>query len=467
MKKIIVISLTFVLLCAGWHICFPYYLRWLEGFSFFSTLPDYTDLIHDLPKELFNYLGAFLLQFYTIPLVGPALQALYPVIVVLCTYVIVRRLSDDNENLMWIAFLPLPAVVYYLLNDMNLVKSVSVLFYAVLAMLVVCVATIKRKPFRSIPAFMHNKYLALVIIVLSIGISVTVIAKNDKVQWVHDDAAKLEYLGENQKWDEILETVSVKESVKYDFKRRYVLLALSEKGLLAEHAFRYGLSSSADFVFDAPQDPFECKLNTIFYRALGKNDPAAYYVYLYTLHATSGLTFFWIRTLTDMYLEYKDYKLAKKYMDILSFSTCHGKWLRERMPVLESIKDVEPEYPSPEGRFFTEYFMKDIANMVINDQSNHKYADYILCGTLADKDSRNFLQVFSVISPSLYPDGKIPTLYQEALLILMNNNPELAEKFNIDDEVRARFADFMSLVRSGATGQAKRKFAGTYWAYVL
>lgn len=466
MKKTTVILLTFILLCAGWHFCFPYYLRWLEGFTFFSTLPDYTFLIHDLPKEIFKYIGTFLLQFYAIPVAGPALQALYPVLITLCAYVIVCRLSDDNRNLMWIAFLPLPLIVYNQLDDMNLTKTLTILSCSILAMLVVCVATYKKKPFKALPAFMHNRYLALVLIVVSVGVSVSIIAKNDKLQWMHEDAAYLEYLGEHQKWDEILQTVSVQDAVKYDFKRRYALLALSEKGMLSQHAFRYGLTSSSDFVFDASQDPFECKFNTIFYRALGKDNPAAYYVYLYTLQATSGLTFFWIRTLTDMYLDHKDYRLAKKYIDILSHSTCHGKWISERLPKLEAIKDAEPEYPSPEGRFYTEYFLKDIATMVINDQSNHKYADYLLCGALADQDSRNFLQVFSVISPSLYPDGKIPTLYQEALLLLINLNPELAKRYNIDDDVRARYDDFISLVNSGRVSQAKRKYAGSYWAYL-
>lgn len=466
MKKTALILITFVLLWAGWYFCYPYFLRWLEGFSFFSTLPDFTDIVLDMPKDVFKYIGAFLLQFYAIPAVGPALHALYPVIIVLCVYAIVRRLSDDSRNLMWVAFLPLPLLVYSQLDDMKLTKILTALSCAVLAMLVVWAVTYRRKPFRSMPSFMHNKYLALALIVASLGASVLVIAGNGKLQRSLEEAAHLEYLGENQKWDQILETVSVQDAVKHDFKRRYVLLALSEKGQLPDYAFRYGLSSSADFVYDSPQDPLECKFNTIFYRALGKDNPASYYVYLYTLKAVSGLTNYWIRTLTDIYIEHKDYVLAKKYVDILCHTTCHGKWVRERLPKLEAIKDMEPEYPSADERFFTEHFKNDISNMVIRNQSDHKYADYLFCGILADKDVADFIQAFTMISPSLYPDGKVPGLYQEALLLAVHQMPELLQTYSIDEDIHARYNDFVSLISSGNGNQALRKYAGTYWAYV-
>lgn len=466
MKKILLIFLAFVALWAGWNFCFSYHLMGLEGFSFFYTMPDFIDLYHEMPKDIIKYIGTFLLQFYAIPAVGPVMHALYPVLIVLCIYVIVRRLSEDSRNLMWIAFLPLPFLIYYQLDDLKLNKILTVLAYAVVAMLLICAATYKKKPFRSMPSFMHNKYLALVVILVSLGASVYTIAKNDKLQWAHEDAAHLEYLAERQEWDEILANVSTKDAARYDFKRRYALLALSEKGLLSEYAFSYGLSSSSDYVFDSPRDPFECKFNTIFYRALGKNNPAAYNLYLYTLQAVSGVTFYWIRTLTDIYLEQKDYLLAKKYMDILSHTSCHGKWLEERQPKLEAIKDAELDYPSPEGRFFTEYFMKDVANLAIHNKTDHKYADYLMCGALADRQSGNFLQVFNVLSPSLYPDGKIPTLYQEALLLLINNNPQLSERYKIDDEVRARYEDFINMINIGRGAQAIRKYAGTYWAYI-
>ena len=104
--------------------------------------------------------------------------------------------------------------------------------------------------------------------------------------------------------------------------------------------------------------------------------------------------------------------------------------------------------------------------MVLRNQSDHKYADYLLCGILADKDVTDFVEAFTVISPSLYPDGNIPDLYQEALLLVVHQMPELLQNYDIDEEIQTRYNDFVSLISSGKGNQALRKYAGTYWAYV-
>ena len=72
----------------------------------------------------------------------------------------------------------------------------------------------------------------------------------------------------------------------------------------------------------------------------------------------------------------------------------------------------------------------------------------------------------TVISPSLYPDGKVPGLYQEALLLAVHQMPELLQMYDIDAEIQAGYNDFVSLISSGNGNQALRKYAGTYWAYV-
>ena len=40
--------------------------------------------------------------------------------------------------------------------------------------------------------------------------------------------------------------------------------------------------------------------------------------------------------------EVTNYKEAKKYIDFLSHSTCHRRWVRERLPKLEQLKGKTP-----------------------------------------------------------------------------------------------------------------------------
>lgn len=466
MKKILLIFATAVL-WAGWYICYPNYLRWLEGYSFFSTLPDFTSIYLILPKDIFRYVGAFLLQFYNHPVIGAMVQALFPVVVVLSGYVIVRRLFRNHDWLIWIAFIPLPFFVSSQMDDMTLTHSVSVMSWSLLAMVVMCILTCFGKPLKKLPGIFHHRNLALCVIVASVCISLVTIVRKSPLNGKYEELTYLEYLGNNHQWDKILKTVSAQEAIKDEFKRKYALLALSETGLLTEYAFRYGLSSPDDFVYMEAEDPFRLNFNMLYYRCLGMNNPVIHQAYQQAVQSLPGVTFHSIRTLADIYLEYKDYDLAKKYIDILSHSTCHGKWVKERLPILESIKGVEPDYNASEQNYRLDNFFRDISAMVDRHQGDPKYADLLMCGVLSQMDGNRFLQVFHAVAPSLYVDGRrIPTLYQEALLLIASKEPDILQMYRIDEEVWEKFTDFTNLMSSGKTAQAKRKYAGTYWAYV-
>ncbi len=466
MKKIILI-ITFVILWAAWYICYPHYLVWLEGYSFFSTLPDFIDIYMDFPRDMPRYVGAFLLQFYAVPGVGPAIQALFPLLFVLSLYVIVRRLFKDSDGLLWIPYVALPIYVFNQMDDMTLTRSVGILMLAAVIMSAALLITIKDKPFRKLPLFLHNRYLALSVIILSVIATSVIMVKKSPLNGQYEDITHLEYLAENKDWDKILEIVSVNESVKDEFKRKYVLLALSETGMLPDYAFRYGLSSPDDFVYLNAEDPFKLNFNILFYRNLGMNNPAVHQAYQQAVQSLPGVTFHSLRTLADIYLENKDYVMAKKYLDILTHSTCHGKWVRERRSLLEAIKNARPVYKDKDDDFILDSFFRDISSMLDRHNGDSKYADLIICGVLSQKDGNTFLQVFNAVAPSLYVTGrKIPYLYQEALLLIASKQPEVLQMYRIDEEVWERFADFTDLMRKGKAVQAKRKYPGTYWAYV-
>ena len=76
-----------------------------------------------------------------------------------------------------------------------------------------------------------------------------------------------------------------------------------------------------------------------------------------------------------MYIELKDYTLAKKYVDLLSHSLCNGKWLREHYVELESIKGLEPEYVMIGNQFVLQDFYKDLSSLVTRYPDEKKYVD--------------------------------------------------------------------------------------------
>lgn len=464
MKRIITF-IVFLILWGGWFLIFPHYMRWLESISFFSTLPDFTTVHFHLPSEVFSYCGAFFLQFYAYPMAGAAIQAAFPLLCVLCLQFIIRRVFEDADNLIHIAFVALPLFVSLLADDTTLVRSCVFLTGFAAAALAVYILSLAVKIRIPAPGFLKNKWIAMVLPLVAAAVSVYFIY-DGPVDKDYEEIGRLEYLAKRGEWDGILKTVTPMDASRNELKRKYALLALSETGRLTESALKYGLSGSEDFFFADPKTFAAFNFNMLFYRSLGMANPVVLMAYQQETLSHTGLSFGSVRILADTYLEVKDYKLAKRYIDILSHSTCHRSWVKERLSELEAIRDEEPEYGEIGDRFHLQTFAADMWAMLKRHPDNHKYADYYLCGALAEKDGNRFYEAFRVIAPELYPAGKgIPRLYQEALCPVKVQG--LSMEYPIDDDVWNSFLGFNDCLRKGRPSEAKKKYSGTYWSYVF
>ena len=158
--------------------------------------------------------------------------------------------------------------------------------------------------------------------------------------------------------------------------------------------------------------------------------------------------------------------MARKYIDILSHSTCHGKWLKSRMKHLEAIKDVEPTYASENYQATIANFTHTVSSLVDRNREDHKYADMFLCSLLADEEGDKFLNMIRYVASVQYPDGRnLPRLYEEALILITMVDPQAISGFVISDDTVQRFSDYVNMMNAGRGTQALRKHADTYWAY--
>ena len=463
-KKTLAFAVTTILLWAAWFFCYPYFLRWLEGFNFFSSLPDFSALNLDLPGKGLRYVASFLLQFFGYPAAGAAIMAILPLIVILSSWCVIRRLFKESDSLLWLAFLPLPFAVNAQMGDITLVPSVAWAVISVLAALAVHVVTIFVKARIPVPGFLGAKWLSPIVSAVIVCVSVFIVWDGEQNRR-YEEITRLEYLADNQEWDEILKDVSRTNAIRNDYKRRYLLLALSEKGMLADYAFTCGLSGSGDFVFSDAKDPLQQNFNMAFYHCLGVANPVIYYAYQQSLQSVIGLSSRSLRYLADTYLELGDYTLARKYMDILGRSGCNRRWVEKRQEKLESIKGSEPEYVMAEEKLPWGQFLPDMTALAERHPENRKYADYMLCSLLADRHGFEFYEAFKAMAPEMYSE-RIPVIYQQALLMFIGHKPEELVKYNIDQPVMTAFMEYTDMLRKGMDSQARRKYAGTYWAYL-
>lgn len=463
---ILVSVVLFLIFWSVWFFCYRHYLIWLEGYSFFSTLPDFLTQYFDAKEGIPGYIGAFLHQFYAMPALGAVIQSFLAVWPAVCAGIILLRLFRNPEGLLWIALLPLAYVTYRQYWDLHMYHTIIANAVSTLLMLAAVAVTAIRRPQWNVPGWLSNKYVNYVLILAATILSVYFLTGLYPSNKVHEEYAKLEYLGENHRWKDILETVSPKDAKEDEFKRAYALLALSESGLLADYAFRYGLDGQDNFVFSDKIDPLYLNYNALFYQCHDMHNAVIHQAYQQGVQSVTGVSFSTLRRLADTYIELKDYSLAKKYVDILSHSTCHRSWVKVRLSKLEEIRNAVPAYEYDQYKATISNFAHTISSMVDRNRNNRKYADLLLCSLLADEEGEQFKQIFRYVAERQYPAGTpIPRLYEEALILIAMVDPGVLAGYQISEDTRSRFADYVGLMNAGRGTQALRKHADTYWAY--
>ena len=457
----------FAVLWAVWYFNYYYSLLWLEGYSYFTTLPDLTSILALFPDDVFKYIGAYLLQFFYEPIWGAAIQAGFATWILICTGVILIRLFRNPQGLLWIAFLPVPTFVINQFWDLSLARSVLWILVATIFMLVICLLTLKIQLNSPKLTWLRHPVVMILLPLLAISTSVYLLTAHDVRNKNQELFGKLEYWGDRQEWEKILELVPPQDAQRNELKRRYALLALSETGKLSEQVFRYGITNPREFLFFNREEPFCRNFNALFYRAVGLPNEVIHQCYQQGVQSSFGFSFTILRRLADTYIELKDYTLAKKYIDILKYSSYQDEWIKSRLPLLEAIKGEKPNYEMRDIPFTVGSFLETASSLVDRYPQNRKYADLLLCGILADKNGNNFYPVFQIIAKRMYANGeKIPHYYEEALLLIAEHEKEILQKYNISQESQNRFKDFMNMVQMGRINAAKKKYPDTFWAYI-
>lgn len=463
MKRLFTYTLAFIALWAIWFLLCPYYLQLMEGFDFYTDLPDFRNLNLDIKDSVFRGISSYLLQFYAYPALGAAIHAFISILMVMAVDLSVRQIFKEPKCLLWISFPSLLLITNQLIKDISLVPALKCLSIAFAVSLVCYVCAFWKKGFIPMPKFLRNIWLegAMVVVMLT---SAGYMVYDKLVKRGSEEISYLDYLVEQRDWDRILEKVPAEYARQNGTIRKYALLALSEKGILVDNAIAYGLSGSEDFVFQATGQPLLRNFNMMFYNCLGMHNVSIHYAYQQATQFHLSMNFNAARSLADTYLQMKDHTLAAKYLEILSHSTCHKKWVSERVDRLESIKRETPVHMTGDQKHIWGKMVPDMYLMIENHPDDRRYRDYLLCGLLVDRQAELFYKAFQKLYSE---DEQIPFLYQEALLTIIGRQPEEMNRYEFSPQVLMAFRDFEQMIMSGRSTNAKRKYAATYWAYLF
>lgn len=493
MKKILLIQslLLIPVVFVFWIVAYPETLQWMEEYSFFSTLPDFTHLQVRLPGDALRYVGAFVLQFYRWTWVAAALQTLFAwAVMALASYTLWRVLRI--EKLMWAAYIPTAIFV----SRQCLYRDLEWSFVWVIVMALVAIAArlfVRRpvlakysddyqantsqkrgknevKPKRSRFA-MALIYVILPIVLLGAGFYVSL---NDMDCAFRERIHKVEHLAEEQKWEEILEFVTPEVALNDGALKRYAILALLETDMLANRAFEYGVTTPDDFYFMDRDEFVGIYYNSLLYKSMGVDDEVIHLMYLLNEHSRLGFSFRSLRTMADAYLRIGNALLAEKYLTILSHTTCHGAWLKPRWEQLAALKAnpvPRPTEPSDvavgaHGLQGQVQLLNESLRLLEAFPTNKKIVDVLLCGLLAICDVENFGKYFDKYAPQAYAGHKMPLYYEEALILYSYIDRTIYERFPVRQARLNDFQRFSQYMNSGQKSMARQSAPRSFWAYM-
>ena len=493
MKKILLIQslLLIPVVFVFWIVAYPETLQWMEEYSFFSTLPDFTHLQVRLPGDALRYVGAFVLQFYRWTWVAAAFQTLFAwAVMALASYTLWRVLRI--EKLMWAAYIPTAIFV----SRQCLYRDLEWSFVWVIVMALVAIAArlFVRRPvlakysddYQANNAPKGGKtvvtpkrgrfataliYIVLPAALLGAGFYVSV---SDLDCAFRERIHKVEHLAEEQKWEEILEFVTPEVAINDGALKRYAILALLETDMLANRAFEYGVTTPDDFYFMDRDEFVGIYYNSLLYKSMGVDDEVIHLMYLLNEHSRLGFSFRSLRTMADAYLRIGDALLAEKYLTILSHTTCHGAWLKPRWEQLAALKAnpvPRPTEPSDvavgaHGQQGQAQLLNESLRLLEAFPTNKKIVDVLLCGLLAICDVENFGKYFDKYAPQAYAGHKMPLYYEEALILYSYIDRTIYERFPVRQARLNDFQRFSQYMNSGQKSMARQSAPRSFWAYM-
>ena len=246
-----------------------------------------------------------------------------------------------------------------------------------------------------------------------------------------ENVKKYVCLANKGRWEDLL----YREHAKRDALRgnetalRYALLAESALGTLPDNLMEYPIRNENQFLFPHQTEYVASQFNRLFYLNLGVYDEAFHHAEEYGLLQTNGNCFSSLRQMSDYSIEEGDFEVAEKFLQILSKSSCHKEFVKERRERMKKeelrIKNLIPNpysliqlradnfvggYPLPVEMLRLARYYDDKEAKSSNCQIK-KMLDYAICSYMLRGDVNSFLIATKAFD--IYKDKALPKAYQE------------------------------------------------------
>ena len=442
---------------------FPYTYITMEGNDFWVLTKDFWQLKLGMLPALTNWLADFLMQFYRSPFVAATIQAIILGMVGVLAHAVLMKLSKNRWHLSWLALLPPILLGYYC--TFNLSAQLQSLFFFGMLLVFVLIPNFKGRLIWGIVCvplgfLLMRTPLLFILLVLFVAIefknsgkkafyfafplillALTPLAYSQRVAFIPFEkrytdwgiqpipltskfnqngeyVKKMVDLSNEGRWEDLLYKARVKSDAQRgkDVSLRYALLAESALGTLPENLLNYPIRDENQFLYQHTTDEIALQLNRLFYLNLDVYDEAFHHAEEYGLLQVNGNCFSSLRQMVDYSIEEGDWEVADKYLQILSKSSCHKTFVKERRAKMEEAKksfnkDIQLRADNFVGGYPLPVEMLRLARYYQDESQRKKMLDYAICSYILRGDANSFMiatQAFDI-----YKDKELPKAYKE------------------------------------------------------
>lgn len=289
---------------------------------------------------------------------------------------------------------------------------------------------------------------------------------------------RFDYYSRTGEWDGIIERC--KGQLTNYLYLNYLNLALAEKGILADELFKYDQRGINGIFVQWNRTVQPTILLSDIHFAIG-NSAISQEMAFEAMVSTPGYgnpRLF--KRLIQTNLIYGAYPVAEKYLDMLENTLYYRDWAREHKKFLYNDERVEKDPLLGEKRkcLVSESFLSnttaagsDLIAIASQNPGSKTAIEYFGCAVLLVKD----LNAFKEILEANYGTDILPVLprsFQEAIITVYENQPEMWEHYQIPPGMVERFKEFKKQVlahrnNSGAPNLLRRSYGDTYWFYFM
>ena len=441
---------------------FPYTYITAEGDDFWVLTRDFWHLKLAMPPAFTNWLADFLMQFYRSPWIAATIQALILGLIGVLAYAVLVKLFKNRRSLSWLALLPPIILGFYCTFSLSF--QLQWLFFVVLLLIFTLIPSFKGRLLWSIISMplgfmlMKTPLLFLLLIIYAVLFSpprgswrgvillplillaLTPLAYSQQVAFIpfeerytdwgtyfdpltskycHDGEyiKKLVCLSNEERWEDLLYREHVRRDAQHGWgvSLQYALLAESALGTLPENLSDYPIRNENQFFYPHERDYISLPLNRLFYLNLGVYDEAFHQAQEYGLLQTNGNCFSSLRQMVDYSIEEGEWEIADKFLQILSKSSCHKTFIKERREKIPNPYSLIPN-PTPlradnfVGGYPLPVEMLRLARYYQDESQRKKMVDYAICSYMLRGDANSFMiatQAFDI-----YKAGELPKAYK-------------------------------------------------------